>query len=456
MASGIIGDAPLLQAFSSLEAFPSVALAVSGGPDSMALMLLARRWARLKNRDPAAFAVVTIDHRLRAESAQEAVFVGEQARALGFTHATMPWTGAKPKTGVQAAARRARYDLLAGYCKAHGFDCIVTAHTEDDQAETFLMRLRRGSGVDGLAAIAAVSEVDSPALVRPLLGFSKARLTAYLRASATPFIRDPSNENAAFERVRVRHAMNALASAGVTRSSLAMAASRIRRSREALEKTTEYFLDRHFRVSRLAHGEFCLEAFLAQPEDIALRALARALALIGGDREAPRLLKVERLLIEIKSWKAKATLGGCALAAANGKLAIYREPGRLKPPLLPFQADAHVTWDSRLVLTFGHEAESGSEVRQLGAEGWILYKNAMKQGGEPVEANRAAALTTPALWNESRLICAPLLGYFNGKLKDISDTPLNAALAPSLAKFSNTVVTEAASALGKGAPIPYL
>ncbi len=162
MASGIIGDAALLAAFSCLEPFPSAVLAVSGGPDSMALMQLARRWARLKNRDAAAFAVVTIDHRLRAESAQEAAFVGERARALGLTHATIPWTDAKPKTGVQASARRARYELLAGYCKAHAFSCIVTAHTEDDQAETFLMRLRRGSGVDGLAAIAAVSEVRFP------------------------------------------------------------------------------------------------------------------------------------------------------------------------------------------------------------------------------------------------------------------------------------------------------
>lgn len=422
----------------------------------MALMQLARRWARLKNRDAAAFAVVTIDHRLRAESAQEAAFVGEQARALGFTQATIPWIGAKPKTGVQAGARRARYELLAGYCKAHAFSCIVTAHTEDDQAETFLMRLRRGSGVDGLAAMAAVSEVDSLPLVRPLLGFSKARLTAYLRASATPFIHDPSNENAAFERVRLRHAMKALASAGVTRSSLAMAASRVRRSREALETAADSFLDRHFRVSRLAHGELCLEAFQAQPEDIALRALARALALIGGDREAPRLLKVERLLIEIRSGKTKATLGGCALLAANGKLTIYREPGRLKPPPLPFEAGACFTWDRRFVLTFGLEVESGAQVRQLGAEGWILYKNAVKQVGAPVEANRAAAHATPALWKENRLICAPLLGLFNGKLKDIPETPLNAALTPSLARFSNTVVTEAASALGKGAPIPYL
>ena len=235
----IVGDAALLRAFSCLEPFPSAVLAVSGGPDSMALMSLARRWAALKGRELASFAVVTIDHALRPESAGEAAFVAEQARRMGFSHAVIEWTGAKPKTGLQAAARQARYDLLFAFCAARAIGCVVTAHTADDQAETFLMRLRRGSGVDGLAGMAPVSSRGAIALVRPLLAFSKARLTASLRASSTPFIQDPSNENEAFERVRLRRAMKALAAAGIGRPSLTMAASRIGRSRDALLKIAE-------------------------------------------------------------------------------------------------------------------------------------------------------------------------------------------------------------------------
>ena len=181
----------------------------------MALMHLARRWLDLTHRSPAGFAVATIDHGLRAESKDEAAFVASAAQALDFKHTTIAWEGEKPKTGIQAAARRARYDLLASACRAGAKACVVTAHTEDDQAETVLMRLRRGSGVDGLAGMDAVSEWDGVAVVRPLLSFSKARLLAYLRASSVPFVRDPSNENPAFERVRLRRAAKALAAAGI-------------------------------------------------------------------------------------------------------------------------------------------------------------------------------------------------------------------------------------------------
>ena len=141
----------------------------------MALMHLLRRWLNIRGRAPATVAVVTVDHRLRAESKEEAAFVADQARRLGFAHITIDWRGEKPKTGIQAAARRARYDLLTSYARSSGMSCIVTAHTEDDQAETLLMRLRRGSGVDGLAAMAPVSERNGVAIVRPALGFSKAR-----------------------------------------------------------------------------------------------------------------------------------------------------------------------------------------------------------------------------------------------------------------------------------------
>ena len=166
----IIGDAALLSAFSPLEGYSSAALAVSGGPDSMALMHLASRWLSLKGRGPASISVLTVDHGLRPESAAEAAFVGARAGALGFTHATLAWTGEKPKTGIQAGAREARYGLMTAYCREHGIACLVTAHTEDDQAETFLMRLRRGSGLDGLASMAAVSS----AAAWPLSGLSSA------------------------------------------------------------------------------------------------------------------------------------------------------------------------------------------------------------------------------------------------------------------------------------------
>jgi tRNA(Ile)-lysidine synthase len=454
--ASIIGDAALLRGFSCLEPFRRVLLAVSGGPDSMALMHLARRWLALKGREPASLVVVTVDHGLRPESKGEATFVAEQARALRFSHATIVWTGEKPKTGIQAAARRARYDLLASYAFSSGAACIATAHTEDDQAETLLMRLRRGSGVDGLSAMAHTSERSGVTIVRPLLGFSKGRLTAYLRASCLPFIRDPSNNNAAFERVRLRHATKALASAGITRSSLAMTAARLGRSREALARINEDFLDRHFQVTPLAQGKISREAFEALPDDIALRALGRILSLIGGAAESPRLMRLEHLLKNLKLRKKETTLGGCIIIAACGTLNFYRELGRLGVRPAPFEPGAKRVWDGRFILAFAPIDYSSMTMRQLGADGWISYKKTMKERSLPITATRLAALTTPALWKGNRLICAPLLNFAEPTENAAAGPPVEAVLVPSLARFLSGALDETASVLGKDTPIPYL
>ena len=220
----------------------------------MALMHLASRWVEMTGRGPEALAVVTVDHGLRLESKDEAAFVAAEAERLGLRHATLSWAGEKPASGIQAAARRARYSLMTDYCRAEGFACLVTAHTEDDQAETFLMRLRRGSGLDGLAAMAGVSERDGVRLIRPLLAFPKARLTAYLRSRSLPYVTDPSNENLSFERVRLRHAMKACAYAGIGRPALALAASRLGRARDALSGIAADVLEEHFRVTSLGQG----------------------------------------------------------------------------------------------------------------------------------------------------------------------------------------------------------
>jgi tRNA(Ile)-lysidine synthase len=366
------------------------------------------------------------------------------------------WIGEKPKTGIQEAARRARYDLLASYASSSGAACIATAHTEDDQAETLLMRLRRGSGVDGLSSMAPISELNGVAIVRPLLCFSKGRLMAYLKASCLPFIRDPSNNNAAFERVRLRHATRALASAGITRSSLAMTAARLGRSREALARATEDFLDRHFKVAPLAQAKMSRDAFEALPDDIALRVLGRILSLLGGAGQPPRLMRLEHLHENLKLKKREITLGGCIMIAASGALNFYRELGRLRVTPTPFEPGAKRVWDGRFILAFAPINDSSMTVRQLGADGWISYKKTLKERGLPITATRLAAVTTPALWKGNRLICAPLLNFAEPMGDEAAGPPAEAALVPSLARFLSGAPDETASMLGKDTPIPYL
>src|SRR5436305_4091811 len=189
--------------FADLKNAPALVLAVSGGPDSVALMWLAARWQRSLARGPQ-LVVVTVDHGLRPEAAREAREVKRLASALGLTHRTLRWRGAKPNTGLPAAAREARYRLLAQAARAMGATHVLTAHTRDDQAETLLMRLLRGSGIAGLAAMARETERDGVWLARPLRDVAKSQLATTLERAKTRVVDDPPNPDRAFARPRLR------------------------------------------------------------------------------------------------------------------------------------------------------------------------------------------------------------------------------------------------------------
>src|SRR5579885_561277 len=232
-----ISSAEAAALFHDLQRWPALVLAVSGGPDSTALLWLVARWRKSLAWGPKLVAV-TVDHGLRAESKDEAKAVAALARKLGVTHRTLRWTGKKPSTALQQAAREARYKLLVQAATRAGAPAIVTAHTLDDQAETVLIRLTRGSGLTGLAGMRRsrpVPEARSDlTLLRPLLSIPKSRLIAPLAATRIPFARDPSNIDPRFTRARLRGLMPKLAEEGLDARRLALFASRLRRADEAL------------------------------------------------------------------------------------------------------------------------------------------------------------------------------------------------------------------------------
>ena len=220
--------------FADWKAAPAIILAVSGGPDSIALMWLAARWRGARKQGPRLIAV-TVDHGLRPEAAREARAVKALARTLDLPHRTLRWTGSKPRTGLPAAARDARYRLLAQAARACGATHVLTAHTRDDQAETLLMRMARGSGLAGLAAMARQSERGGIVLVRPFLHISKSQLVATLSKAKLGFAVDPSNLDLSFTRPRFRALMPALAAEGCDSRNLARLAVRLARANAALE-----------------------------------------------------------------------------------------------------------------------------------------------------------------------------------------------------------------------------
>lgn len=334
-----------------LAHLPVLVLAVSGGPDSTALLMLAARWRRASKHGPKLLAV-TIDHGLRRESAGEARAVKRLARRLGVPHRTLRWQGEKPVTGLQQAAREVRYRLLAAFAKSARARHIVTAHTLDDQAETVLIRMMRGSGLAGLAGMAPVSRLPVSCdgeivLVRPLLEIPKARLVATLARAKIAFADDASNRDPRFTRVRLRALMPALAREGLDARRLALLARRLRRADAAIDAAVDAAVAGAAAASvpqRSCTDESAIvlaaEKFGSLPAEVALRLLGRAIAQAG--EEGPvRLGKLESLLESLAqalanaksaaaspAFRLRRTLGGAMVTLAAGRLIIERAPPR--------------------------------------------------------------------------------------------------------------------------------
>ena len=322
--------------FTGLADAPAIVLAVSGGPDSVALMWLAVRWRRALSRGPCLIAV-TVDHGLRAESAREAREVKRLAQSLDLPHHTLRWTGPKPRTGVPAAAREARYRLLARAARRYGATHILTAHTRDDQAETLLMRMLRGSGIAGLSAMARESERCGIMLTRPLLDVSKAQLIATLKKARVGFADDPTNRDPSFTRPRLRALMPMLAEEGGDARNLARLAARLARANAALEVQVDG-AEHHLALNSEDNPRIGFDAarFTALPAEIRLRLLKRVIDRTGHEGPA-ELGKVETLLAALdqalrqREPKLKQTLAGAVISVASGRIRIGPAPPRRAP-----------------------------------------------------------------------------------------------------------------------------
>jgi tRNA(Ile)-lysidine synthase len=323
--------------FAGLQSSPGIVLAVSGGPDSTALLALAARWKKSFKRSLKLLAV-TVDHGLRPESRHEAAAVKRLARSLGVPHRIMRWSGKKPATGLQSKARAARYALLVKAARAAGAHHILTAHTLDDQAETVLLRMSRGSGLTGLAAMARVTPLGDVFLVRPFLDIPKTRLLATLAAGKIPFAEDSSNHDPRFTRVRLRDLMPALTSEGLDAQRFGQLARRLRRAEAAIEVFVDAAVTRLSPGPWLDHGpvEFDAVAFKVLPAEVALRLLGRAVARVG-DEGLVELGKLEALFEALssslsqsrqKAARFRRTLAGAMVTAAGGGLTVERAPAR--------------------------------------------------------------------------------------------------------------------------------
>jgi tRNA(Ile)-lysidine synthase len=309
--------------FSPLAEADRVGLAVSGGPDSLALMLLAAEFARSHRRPQ--FVVYSVDHGLRPEAADEVRFVVREAGRLGLVARALRWTGRKPRTRIQEVARAARYALIADAMREDGAQVLVTAHHLGDQAETVLMRLAHGSGIEGLRGMDYAAEIAGLTIVRPLLGIDPADLRAVVdKAGLTP-VTDPSNADHDYERVRWRAVLPALAALGLDPTRINQFALRVRDADRALGAMAS---QAYAEVVNKKSGVLLIDRALlmALPRAVAVRVVQRALDTIGGSRKPHALAAVERFTDRLIQEPLAATLHGCIVRSDGVTIRIDREP----------------------------------------------------------------------------------------------------------------------------------
>jgi tRNA(Ile)-lysidine synthase len=368
------------------EARPRVGVAVSGGPDSLALILLCHRWAKARGGQAIALCV---DHALRPESAAEVRQVARWMKARGIRHHTLRWArpGGAPSSALQAAARAARYALLTDWCRQRGVLHLALAHHAGDQAETSLMRLARGGGPDGLAGMSAIVSRGGVRLIRPLLPVAPARLRATLSAAGQSWIEDPSNANTAFERVRWRGLI-----AADQVAALSAAAAEIGEERQSRERAVNDLLA-SVRLDPAGFLRLPLSAMTGAAPELAERALGRCLIAIGGEAYAPSQESLGRLRLAVLSGTSGRTLAGCRIVRRDNHLFVFREVAAASERL-PARAGVPLRWDGRFDLLV---PRSGT-IARLGEAGW----NRLAPAWRPKSIPRDAVLALPALWRAGR------------------------------------------------------
>jgi len=403
-ADGPLGDDELDGLFQPLADAGLIALAVSGGADSLALLDAVDRWRR-RGGAPDVM-VLTVDHRLRPGSAREAANVAAIAGARGLAARVLTWRGERPTANLEAAARRARYRLLLMAAAEAGASHLVLAHHRDDQAETFLMRLQRGAGVFGLAAMRPLVKAGAVVIARPLLDVPRVRLAATTAAAGLEPVEDAMNTDPRFTRARIRRIMPLLAADGFDPALIAGAARRLAEAAAAIDAAASALITQAVETDALAVASLDPARFGAAPVAVRRRALVRLLLAIGGEDYPPRRERLERLATAMESHASgrfKRTLAGAVVEGRAGRFVLYREIGRAGLPVVALKAGFEGIWDHRFRVAAGRGVPRGLTLGPLGEEG----RRAVAAGAGKAPAGALAAL--PALSRGGRIVAVPPL-----------------------------------------------
>lgn len=389
----------------ALPAAPrSIAVAISGGADSLCLALLLHEYCNARG---IRLTALTVDHSLRPESASEAAHVAMWMRSLGLEHHTLVWRHDSPVlANIQSTARAARYRLLTQFCRDQNILHLATAHHQDDQVETLLMRKQRGAGVYGQACMPALSWRDGVLLLRPLLHVRKSQLIGTLHAHHHPWLEDPSNHHPRFSRTRVR---NTLAKEKSSLDPLLRQIETNTRSRHVLDTQSARLLAETAVLHCEGYADIALAHWRQSPKEITRRALIQLLETVSGNAFPPRESSLAPLMEKLflpspAPWRA--TLHGCVLEVDTARLSVYREYSAVQPPVS--MNSAAVRWDSRFVVSLPQPI-FGLTLKALGPDGLKILRS--QNHAIPTRMKSSILHTLPSLWRLEALLSVPHIDY---------------------------------------------
>jgi tRNA(Ile)-lysidine synthase len=389
LAAEAQNDFDLAALFAPLNSLHHIALAVSGGSDSMAMLHLVREWME-QDAQSRRITVLTVDHGLRAKAADEAAQVSQWCKEMHIPHVTLQWVGEKPTTGLQAKARQARYDLLAQWCLNHDIPAMLTAHTADDQAETVVMRQQRTSSDQSLAGIWPMRDWQGVRVVRPLLGLSRNNLRGFLKSRGVGWIDDPSNDDQQFERVRIRQGLKGDVAAAQI-ATVAQAHVLVAQASALAWLESSVVID----LTGLVH--FAPAAFSKLTASAQDAALTMILVMSGAVQIPERKKRLALRDWLISGVGLRRCLGGVVFAKRRASILVGREAGRISAEVTRIPPAGVLVWDSRFLIT----GPVGAEVKPA------LH---MRQIVRPVELPAFIHYGLPVVLLENGLLVAPYHG----------------------------------------------
>lgn len=430
----------LMRAAGPFPGDTAVAVAVSGGADSMTLLALAHDWAATAS---ARITALTVDHCLRPESSAEAAQVAVWCAAHGIVHETLAWIADKPEKGIQAAARTARYTLLEDWCRMRGHTELLVAHSQNDQAETFLMRMSRGSGIDGLAAMPLVSDRDGVRLIRPLLTVPRSRIEATAAARSLETVSDPSNQDRRYARIRMRDKLRQLEAHGVSVAAIAGTARVFGNMRAARERDIAGLSGDVAVLHPEGYARIDRARLTAADPEISRGLIAAVLMAVGGLDYPPRRERLDRLManvleagvLEGGNFRPR-TLGNCVIST-HGEDFQFRREHRTIRHVIPVEVGSRVVWDGRFTLEFAQDPSFGAAGYRLGALGEDGWRHLVSvSDGEKLAVYRdipgPVRYALPAIWQKEKIVEVPHLGYQSDQVIENVVESVNFRTQPAL------------------------